>query len=130
MPDKTDPSEVVIPVVEEHARIETHAVPVGKVRVSTKVTEHLERVEADLAREDVRVVRVPINRPIDTMPAIREEDGVVIFPVVEETLVVEKRLFLREEIRLVRNRRTEHVQQDVTVRTSEAVVEREGGGNG
>ena len=129
MPDKTDPSEVVIPVVEEHARIETRTVPIGKVRVSTKISEHLERVEADLAREDVRVVRVPINRPVDAMPAIREEDGVVIFPVVEETLIVEKRLILREEIRLVRNRHTEHVQQDVTVRSSEAVIEREGEGN-
>jgi len=128
MSDKTQPGEVVIPVVEEHARIETRAVPIGKVRVSTKINEQVERVEADLAREDVRVVRVPINRPVDAVPAIREEDGVVIFPVVEETLVVEKRLILREEIRLVRNRHTEHVQQDVTVRSSEAVIEREGEG--
>ena len=130
MTDKPHSDEVVIPVVEEHARIETQTRPVGKVRVSTKITEHLERVEADLAREDVRVVRVPINRPVDAMPGIREEEGAVVFPVVEERLVVEKRLFLVEEIRLVRNRRTEHVQQDVTVRSSEAVIEREGEGGG
>lgn len=128
MTDKTQSDEVVIPVVEEHAHIEARARPVGKVRVSTKITEHVERVEADLAREDVRVVRVSINRPVDSMPGIREEEGAVVFPVVEERLVVEKRLFLVEEIRLVRNRRTEHVEQDVTVRSSEAVIEREGEG--
>ncbi len=48
----------------------------------------------------------------------------MIYPVVEEVLVVEKRLILKEEIRLVRQRSSEHFEQDVMVRSTEATVER------
>lgn len=119
-----DASELVIPVVEERARLETVVRPTGRVRVSTEVSERLEHVEADLTFEEVEVVRVAKNEPVDAVPPIREEGGVMIYPVVEEVLVVEKRLVLREEVHLVRHRRSERVGQDVPVRRSEAVVER------
>ena len=117
-------SDLVIPVVEESARIEKVVRPVSRVRVSTEVTDHVERVEADLAREEIEVVRVPMNQPVDAVPPIREENGTMIYPVVEEVLVVEKRLVLREEVHLIRRRLSDHVQQDVPVRRTEAVVTR------
>lgn len=128
-PDSTrhgslEESDLVIPVVEESARIEKVMRPTARVRVSTEVTDHVERVEADLAREEIEVVRVPMNKPVDAVPPIREEGGTMIYPVVEEVLVVEKRLVLREEVHLIRRRHSEHVQQDVPVRRTEAVVER------
>ena len=49
----------------------------------------------------------------------------VIIPVVEEVLVVEKRLVLKEEVRLKRVRTTEHLDEPVRLRVMEAVVERE-----
>jgi stress response protein YsnF len=58
------------------------------------------------------------------MPPIRIEGDVTIYPVVEEVLVVERRLVLREEVHVTRRRRVEHVGEDVPVRRTEARVER------
>lgn len=124
MTDRDPAAEAVIPLVEEQLRVDKHAEVTGRVRVHTTVNERVQRAEAELAREEVRVVRVPINRQVDVMPAIREEGDTVIYPVVEEVLVVEKRLVLKEEIRLVRQRHSERFQQDVVVRSTEATVER------
>lgn len=117
-------SDLVIPVVEESARIEKVVRPTARVRVSTEVTDHVERIEADLAREEIEVLRVPVNQPVDAVPPIREENGVMIYPVVEEVLVVEKRLVLREEVHLIRRRRSERVEHEVPIRRTEAVVTR------
>ena len=65
--------------------------------------------------------------PIETAPAEREEDGVLIIPVVEEQLVVTKQLILKEEIRITRHRRTELVREPVRLRSEQAVVERQQG---
>jgi stress response protein YsnF len=48
----------------------------------------------------------------------------MIYPVVDEVLVVTKQLILREEIRITEVRRTEHFSEDVTLRRTEAKVER------
>ena len=62
--------------------------------------------EIELQQEEVTVERVPRGVPIDVVPSVREEDGVLIIPVVEEQLVVTKRLILKEEIRITRRSRT------------------------
>jgi hypothetical protein len=71
------------------------------------------------------VERVPIDREVSETPSIREEDGVTIVPVVEEILVVERRLRLKEELHIKKVRRTEDVEVPVTVRSTRATVERE-----
>jgi len=124
--EKTTAVEMVIPIVAEEARIETRIRETGRVKVSTHVTEHVQRVEADLAHEDIEVVRVPMNVVVEFPPPVREENGVVIYSVVEERLFVDRRLVLCEEVRLTPKRRVEHVAQDVTVQRTEAVVERMG----
>jgi stress response protein YsnF len=70
------------------------------------------------------VERVVIDRPIDTVPDVRTEGDVMIYPVVDEVLVVTKQLILREEIRITEVRRTEHFSEEVTLRRTEAKVER------
>ena len=124
MAEKNDAVEIAIPIVQERAHLEKRVVPTERITVRTKVTESVERVEADLTHEDVEVLRVTKNVLINAVPAVREENGVMIYPVVEEKLVVERRLFLREEIHIVRRARTEHVVQEVSVLHSEPVVER------
>jgi hypothetical protein len=59
------------------------------------------------------VRRVPVGRTLaegEVPQPRRGEDGAWIIPVVEEVLVVERRLVLREEIHLV-TRRTEEVRR-------------------
>jgi stress response protein YsnF len=58
------------------------------------------------------------------MPAIREEGDTIVIPIVEEVLVVERRLFLKEEVRVRRVSSTERHQESVTLRHHEAVVTR------
>ena len=72
----------------------------------------------------IEIERVPINRPIDAVPAIREEGDTTIMPVVEEILVVERRLILKEEIRMRRTKVSQPHRETVVVRDQEAVITR------
>ena len=58
------------------------------------------------------------------MPVTRVEGDTTIIPVVEEVLYTEKRLFLREEVRVTRRRTTEHFHDTVALRHQEAVITR------
>lgn len=57
-----------------------------------------------LFAEEADVRRVPVNRIVSEAPQTRQEGEVTIVPIVEEVLVVEKRLLLKEEIHIVRKR--------------------------
>jgi uncharacterized protein (TIGR02271 family) len=114
----------VIPLVEETVRVGKREVRGGTVRVRTVVDTVEELARAELHGEKVDVTRVPVDREIDRAPEIRTEDGVTIIPVVEEILVVEKRLVLKEELHVRRQQTTENVEVPVTVRRQRAVVER------
>jgi uncharacterized protein (TIGR02271 family) len=120
------PSET-LQIVEEQAVVEKRDVVTGKVRVSTRTETSEELVSAVLSEEDVSVQRVPVNRDVDVAPAMRVEGDVTIIPVVEEVLVVEKRLVLREELHIRRTVSNRTVQMPVTLRAQRAVVERDDG---
>jgi uncharacterized protein (TIGR02271 family) len=120
---------VLIPLVEETARIEKRAVETGRVRVSTH-TDMVEQVLRETLRSDaIGVTRVAVNRIIaegEVAPQVREEGGVTIIPVLEEVLVVEKRLVLKEEVHIRSTTSGEDVEVPVTLRRQRAVVERVG----
>jgi uncharacterized protein (TIGR02271 family) len=115
----------VIPIVEETATLEKRDVVTGRVRVHTQTSTQEEMVSAALERTDVQVTRVPVEREIDAAPPIRTEGDVTIIPVVEEILVVEKRLVLREEIHVRQTATTQSVEVPVTLRKQEAVIDRQ-----
>jgi stress response protein YsnF len=118
-------SEEVIPLVEETATIGKREVLTGRVRVQTVTDTVEELARADVKRESVEVTRVPIDRMVETAPEVRTEGDVTILPVVEEVLVVEKRLVLKEELHIRRRVETENVEVPVSLRKQRAVVERE-----
>ncbi len=66
------------------------------VRAARTTTQRTVAVDEDLAIEQVVVTRVPIGRVVEAVPPIREENGVTIVPVVEEELVLVRRLILKE----------------------------------
>ena len=113
-----------VPLAEEHLQVEKSAVVTGKVtvRTVTEVSEQL--VKERLAQEAVEVVRVSIEKEVATPPNIRTEDGVLIVPVLEERLVVEKRLFLVEELHLRTRVTHDTVEVPVSIRKQKAVVNR------
>ena len=128
-PTLREEGEVVLPVVEERASIAVRDRVVGRVRVSTQTREEDVELAETLRSSRVEVERVPVDTFVDEAPEIREEDGVTIVPVMEEVIV--RRLMLREEIHIRRIEEEREVRETVTLRTQDAVVERDpGGGDG
>ena len=94
-------------------------------RIMQTVTDTLQELaQADVQQKTVEVTRVPVNRVVETVPEIRTEGDMTIVPVLEAVLVVEKRLVLKEELRIRRRATTETVEVPVTLRKQRAVVER------
>jgi uncharacterized protein (TIGR02271 family) len=114
----------VIALAEEQLEIGKREVEHGRVVVRTRVEVRDEVAEIELHHEDVTVERVPRGVPVETAPETREENGVLIIPVLEEQLVVTTRLILKEEIRITRRGRTELVREPVRLRAEQADIER------
>ncbi|CAM4173807.1 DUF2382 domain-containing protein [Paracoccus yeei] len=70
------------------------------------------------------MVRVPIDRRIDTIPDVVTEGEVTIIPVVEERLVVTRELYLREEIHVRRIEHKETIDVPATTRRQTVQIER------
>lgn len=113
-----------LPLFEETARVETRNVPGERVRLHTFVRERDERIDTALRDEDVTVERVPVNRVVATAPAVSEEGDTLIVPVIEEQLVIEKRLVLKEIVRVTRHARTRTEQHTVRLRAEDVRIER------
>jgi stress response protein YsnF len=117
---RTTSAEEVIPLAEEVLQVRV----TGKIRVQTLVETVEELARASLQTDSVEVTRIPMDQIVDTPPTIRTEDDVMIVPVFEEVLVVEKRLVLKEELHIRRHVSTEEVEIPVSLRKQRAVVER------
>jgi uncharacterized protein (TIGR02271 family) len=120
--DRTE--QIRVPVIEEELEVGKRRVESACVSVRTVPRERDELVEQPLESMEVEIERVAIDRQIDAAPEIRNEGETLIIPVVEERLVVEKRLFLREEIHVHRRRTVTQFRQNVTLRSQEVIVER------
>ena len=71
----------------------------------------------------VEVTREAIGREIDAMPVARVEGEITIISVVEEIVVLEKRLVLVEEIRIRKIATSQEVSIPVTLRKQTATIE-------
>lgn len=121
--DVADGESRVIPVIREQVSVTRREVERGGVRVNKRVEEHEEIVEQPTYREEVTVERVAVGRPVETATAPRQEGDTLIIPVFEEMLVVEKRLVLKEEIRITRRRIEETEQIRVLLREEHVDIE-------
>ncbi len=118
-----------VPVLEETARVDTRVEASDRVRITTHKDLVDETLHETLRTDEVEVMRVPVDRtlgPGEDAPKIRTEGDVTIVPVLEEIVVVEKRLHLREELHILRDVTTREVEVPVTLRKQRAVVERTG----
>jgi uncharacterized protein (TIGR02271 family) len=123
----TEAEEVAaIPLVEERLEVGKRQVESGRVKVRVAVDTREEMVPAELRHDEVEIRRVPRNVPVTELQGVRLEGDTTVIPVVEEQLVVEKRLVLVEEIHVVRRARTEVEQIPVVLRSERAEIEREG----
>jgi uncharacterized protein (TIGR02271 family) len=114
----------IIPIIEEEVLVEKRVGESGGVKVSKQVHEHEEVVDEPLWQEQVMVERHPSNQRVATAPSIRRQGTTLIIPIVEEILVVEKKLFLKEEIHITIKQTKVRQPQTVKLRREEAIVER------
>ena len=114
----------VIPVIEEELDVQKRVVETGKVRVTKGVHEHKTLVDEPLFRDEVEVERVLIDRVVDGPVPVRYEDDTTIVSIMEEVLMIEKRLVLKEELHIRKRRVETHRPQQVTLRREEVRVER------
>jgi uncharacterized protein (TIGR02271 family) len=114
-----------IPVLEETLRVDKTVVEADRVFIRTSVLERTEYADIELHSGEAIIERVPIDRMVDTPPAIRQEGDTIIVPVLEEIMVVEKRLLLKEEIHIRRQQVVQHLRQPVRLRSEEVSLERQ-----
>ena len=117
----------VLPVVHEELRVGKRLVDTGRgVRIHKTVSEQAHPVNQDLLRDAVEVRRVPVDKivSLSEAPLARQEGDTLIVPVLEEVLVVEKRVRIKEEIHIVRSARQEPYSASVVLRTEHVSIER------
>lgn len=117
--------EKVVPVIEETAVVYKERVVTDRVRLHKRVQATREVLDIPVQTESLEVERVAVGRWIEAPAAIRQEGDTTVYPVVEEVLVVEKRLRLVEEVRVTRQRTTRQVREEVSLRREEILVERD-----
>ncbi|MEB7540393.1 YsnF/AvaK domain-containing protein [Pantoea anthophila] len=75
----------------------TQRISDGVVRVTRQVTEHQQTMALMLRQQTAAIERIPKSERLAAMPAIREENGVLIIPIVEEEVEIVRHLVLKEE---------------------------------
>jgi uncharacterized protein (TIGR02271 family) len=123
--DEINPlDQVVIPLHAEEVSIGKKQVATGRVKVSTVTHTREELIEQLLQSERVEVERVPVGQVVAKAPEVRTEGDITIIPVVEETVVLQRQLVLKEEVRIRRIRETQNHRESVVLRQQEAVITR------
>ena len=116
-----------VPVVREEVQVEKQVVDTGRgVRIHKTVAEHPCQIDESLLREGAEIRHVPVDRivPLDAAPATRYEGDTLVVPILEEVLVVERRVRIKEELRITRTRREEHHAETVMLKSEQVSVER------
>ncbi|MGE0132947.1 MAG: YsnF/AvaK domain-containing protein [Blastocatellales bacterium] len=121
---RTAREELALPVLEERLRVSRRQVETGRVIINKTVDEREVAIDEPLSRDEVTVERVPINQFVESPASPRYEGETLVIPLFEEKLVVEKRLLLKEEVRISRRRVTVPNQQSVKLRSERVNVER------
>jgi len=116
-----------VPVVREEVQVDKRVVDTGRgVRIHKTVAEHPCHIDERLTRDEVEISHVPVDRivPLDAAPATRYEGDTLVVPILEEVLVVERRVRIKEEVRITRTRREEHHAETVMLKSEQVSVER------
>ena len=70
------------------------------------------------------IERVPVNRVVEGPIPVRYEGDTMILSLLEEVLVVETRLLLKEEVHMTTRRTETHTPARVTLRHEDVTIER------
>jgi uncharacterized protein (TIGR02271 family) len=119
--------KTVIPIRNEQLKIDTQFVDTGKgVRLRKSVSERNQTIDLPLLQDELIVERIPVGRIVagTKFPIPRQEGNAFIVPVLEEVLVVEKKLYLKEEVRITKRQHEVHISRTVPLKSEQVSVER------
>jgi uncharacterized protein (TIGR02271 family) len=125
--DDEPAQEISVPVVAESATLRKEKIDSGRgVRSTKTVIAREETVDEPLERDELLVERVAVNQVVDAghLPSVRQEGDVTIVPVLAEIIVTEKRILLKEEVRITRVRRQFNEPQRVVLRSESVTAEK------
>jgi len=126
MPDQEQqPEDLHIPLHVEEVSVSRRETEKGNVQIALITGAREQLIDEELTHVRVEIERVPIGRTIEVVPPVSHEGDITIIPVVEEIVVVERRLVLKEEVRVRRVSTKEQHQETVVLRQQEAVITRE-----
>lgn len=127
IPAAGQPTQMSFPLMEEELHVAKRVIDTGRgVRINKTVTEREQLVDPPLLRDELEVTHVTVGRVIAEAeaPQTRYEGDTLVVPVMEEVLVVQKQLLLKEEIRITRHRKPVRMPQNVLLRSEQVTVER------
>jgi len=113
----------VIPVLSEKVRVETRTRE-SAVTIHKRVDQRTEIVDQPLQSEEVEIERVAVNRIVEAPVPVRYEGDTMIISLLEEVLVVEKRLLLREEVHIRKLHKEVHDPQEILLREEHVEIAR------
>lgn len=113
-----------VPLFAEQLNVTKAQVVTDQLRISTVVEERPVTIESTLEKGGLQVERITVERAVAEAPEPRQDGDTLIVSIVEERLVVEKRLFVIEELHITRTSSTEQVSVADTVRTMRATIDR------
>jgi uncharacterized protein (TIGR02271 family) len=111
-------------LLAEELSVAKETLETGRLRVSKQTRTREAFVEKNLRSEHAEIETIPVGRQIFEVPSVRQEGDTIIIPIVEEVLHTERRLILKEEIKITRRQKTEQFHDRVTLRYQEAVITR------
>jgi len=118
-----DGERLTIALHEETLEPRLRDVETGRIRIHKRIEDVPTELLVDAARDEVTIERVAVDRPVEHAPEPRQEGDTFVIPVVEEVIVTETRLVLREEIRITRHRVTEQIPVQTTLRKERVEID-------
>jgi uncharacterized protein (TIGR02271 family) len=119
--------ELRLPILEEQVEVAKRSVDTGRgVRIHKSVAEHPVAIDESLQHDEVEVRRVAVDRLVEpgAAPQPRYEGDTLVVPVLEEVLVTERRLRLKEELHITRTRRETRHHDTVVLKSEQVSIER------
>ena len=95
-------SNIKLQLAQEELDVDTRVVERGHLRIQKKVDEFLDERIVRLQHHEVQVERVPRDEVIDEPIQPYMDGDVYVVPVIEEEVVIQRRLRLKEELRVHR----------------------------
>jgi uncharacterized protein (TIGR02271 family) len=125
--DHGESVQMSFPVMEEQLQVEKRLVETGRgIRIHKTIEERQQMIDEPLMRDELSVEHVAVGQivPEGQVPEMRYEGETLVVPVLEEVIVVQKQLLLKEEVRITRRRQEVHEPQQVALRSEHIRIER------